>query len=92
MYLNYLGYLLIDHEIDVKKGMLYIKQVLKLEPDSAFYLDSLAWGHYKLGECKKAKKIMQKVLTLEGGDNEEVLEHVDAINKCLKIKKGKNQK
>ena len=82
VYLNYLGYLLIDHDIDVKKGLKYIKQVLKLEPDSAFYLDSEAWAYYKLGQCKKAKSIMDRVVKLEGGSEQEVLDHVEAINKC----------
>jgi predicted Zn-dependent protease len=89
MYLNYLGYLLIDHKINVKKGMKYIKSVLKLEPESAYYLDSLAWGYYRLGECEKAKSIIDRVLQLEGGDNIEVIEHSKKINKCIKIKKGK---
>jgi len=84
LYYNYLGYILIDHEVDVKKGMEYVRRVLKENPESAYYLDSLAWGHYKLGQCKEAKKVMQKVITLEGGDNEEVIEHVKAIDKCLK--------
>lgn len=89
LYMNYLGYLLIDHEIDVKRGMELIKRVLEIEPNSAYYLDSLAWGYYKLGECKKADTIMQRVLKLEGGDNQEVVEHANAIKKCLKNKKGK---
>lgn len=89
MYLNYLGYILIDHTMDVKKGMYYIKEVLKIEPESAYYLDSLAWGHYRLGQCAKAKVIIDKVRTLEGGDNSEVIEHAEAIEKCLKIQKGK---
>jgi len=92
LYYNYLGYILIDHDVDVKKGMEYVRKVLKENPKSAYYLDSLAWGYYKLGQCKEAKKIMDKVVTLEGGDNEEVIEHVNAIDKCLKKnykKKGK---
>jgi hypothetical protein len=84
LYENYLGYILIDHEVDVHKGMDYIKDVLKSKPESAFYLDSLGWGYYKLGECKKAKKIFNKVVTLEGGDDPEVIKHVNAVNACLK--------
>jgi len=92
LYLNYLGYILIDHDLDVKGGMLYIKEVLTLRPDSAFYLDSLAWGYYKQGQCKKAKKLMNRIVTLKGGDDPEVLKHVKQINKCLKTKKGKSKK
>lgn len=87
MYLNYLGYLLIDHDLDVKRGIGYIKKVLEIEPNSAYYLDSLAWGYYKLGECTKAQKLIQKVLKLEGGENAEVLEHAQKIDSCLKTKK-----
>lgn len=84
LYKNYLGYVLIDHEIDVKRGMRYIQEVLKVKPNSGYYLDSLAWGYYKLGECKKAKKLMLKVKTLEGGDDPEVESHLKKINECLK--------
>jgi len=87
LYLNYLGYILIDHEIDVKKGLSYIKEVLKKEPESAYYLDSLAWGYYKLGKCYKAKKIIDKVMKLGVEDEPEVQEHLQKINRC--IKKGK---
>ena len=86
LYENYLGYVLIDHDIDVKKGMKHIQNVLKVQPDSAYYLDSLAWGYYKLKECTKANTIMNRVVKLEGGEDKEVLEHVKAIQNCIKIK------
>jgi len=88
IYLNYLGYILIDHDVDVKQGIKYIKEVLEVEPNSSYYLDSLAWGYYKLGEYEKAKSIMNKVVTLEGGDDEEVLLHIKKIDASLKNKKG----
>lgn len=84
MYLNYLGYLLIDHDIDVKKGIKYVKEALKIEPDSIYYLDSLAWGYYKLGNCKEAANVIKKIENMDGSDNEEVLKHIEAIKKCNK--------
>ena len=90
LYLNYLGYLLIDHSIDIKEGMGYIREALEIEPNSAFYLDSLAWGYYRLGECKEALKIIKRVKKLDGGDDPEVLEHIKAIKKC-KNKKVKER-
>lgn len=92
LYKNYLGYILIDHELDVKQGMKYIRDVLKVKPKSGYYLDSLAWGYYKLGQCKKAKKLMLKVKTLEGGDDPEVELHMQEIDKCLKIQNSKRKK
>jgi len=92
VYLNYLGYILIDHDIDVKKGMKYIRETLKIEPDSAYYLDSLAWGYYKLNNCSKAKKIINKVAKMKGGDNPEVIKHIKIINNCKTKKKSKKKK
>ena len=86
-YKNYLGYILIDHDLDVKKGMHYIREVLQVKPDSGYYLDSLAWGYYKLKKCKKAMRLMQKVRKLEGGDDPEVTKHIQKIEQCLKGKK-----
>ncbi len=90
-YLNYLGYLLIDHEIDVKGGIAYVKKALEQEKESPFYLDSLAWGYYKQGKCTQALKLMQRVRKNLGKDDPEVTAHVKAINKCIKQKKEKKQ-
>lgn len=87
VYLNYLGYLLIDHDIDVQEGMEYVKKALEIEKDSLFYLDSLAWGYYKQGECEKALKLIKKVQKGLGKEDDEVISHVKAITQC--IKKGK---
>lgn len=87
MFLNYLGYLLIDHDIDVKKGMDYIKEALKIEPDSIYYLDSLAWGYYKLGDCKEAAKVIKKVESMDESSNDEVVIHINTIKKCNESKK-----
>ncbi len=83
VYLNYYGYTLIDKDIDVKKGISIIKKALKQEPENSYFLDSLAWGEYKLGECKKAYKTMKKVVKVEGLKEKEIIEHWNAINnKC----------
>lgn len=87
LYLNYLGYLLIDHDIDVPEGLKYVKQALALEPDSPFYIDSLAWGNYKLGNCRKAHSLMQRVIDKLGLEDEEVKVHWQAIQECLKEKR-----
>ncbi len=85
LYLNYYGYLLIDHNMDIKKGIELIKLALEKEPKSIFYLDSLAWGYYKLGRCKEAMEIMKKFI--EDNDEPEVTMHYKKILKCLKEKK-----
>jgi predicted Zn-dependent protease len=84
LYFNYLGYLMIDHSIDIKGGMVYIDKALEIHPNSTYYLDSKAWGYYKLGDCKKAYKLMKKVVKMEGGQEKEVQDHYKIIKKCKK--------
>lgn len=82
LYLNYYGYLLIDHDIDISKGVELVKRALKKEPDSPYYIDSLAWGYYKLGRCQEAYALIAPIV---GTINEpEVKEHYDAINACIR--------
>ena len=81
LYLNYYGYLLIDHDIDIEKGIGLIQEALLKEPNSAYYLDSLAWGLYKLGKCEEAKEVMDRI-----GNNiteKEILEHKRKIEECV---------
>jgi len=84
VYLNYYGYTLIDKEIDVPKGITIIKKALKMEPENTYYLDSLAWGYYRLNECDEAYNIMKKVIDIEGLKEKELIEHWDAISKKCK--------
>jgi len=81
VFYNYYGYLLIDHDIDVKKGLKLVKKALKQKPKSEYYLDSLAWGLYKEGKCKQALKILN---SLEDKDQEEIKEHIKKVKECLK--------
>ena len=89
LYLNYLGYLMIDHDLDVEAGIGYVKKALEVEPDSPYYIDSLAWGYYKQGRCKEAYTLMQKVEEKLGAEDDEVASHLKAIRKCLKGKKNR---
>ena len=82
LYYNYYGYLLIDHDMDVKKGIGLVQEALLKEPNSPFYLDSLAWGFYNLGRCKEAKVIMDKLIKVS--KEEELIEHSIKINRCVK--------
>ncbi len=82
VYQNFLGYILIDHDIDYKKGLKFVREALKINPQSAYYLDSLAWGYYKLRMCQKAKETMQLVVDKIGFEEEEVREHWELIKEC----------
>ncbi|MBZ7955349.1 ATP-dependent nuclease subunit B [Campylobacter molothri] len=86
LYLNYYGYLLIDYNLDVKKGIKFVELALKKDPQNLYYLDSLAWGYYKLGDCSKAWEILQKTFKNKDFSNsKESKAHIKAIKKCLKL-------
>ena len=88
LYFNYYGYLLIDHDIDIKKGVELVEKALAREPNSVYYIDSLAWGYFKLGECVKADEIMQQAMHDEEFiKSQEAQEHIRMIKECLQ--KGK---
>ncbi len=81
-HLNYLGYLMIEHNIQIPEGMAYVKRALAKQPESPYYLDSLAWGHYKLGECAEASRLIHQVKSMIGTEEQEVRDHLKAIEKC----------
>jgi predicted Zn-dependent protease len=87
LFLNYLGYLMIDHNIEVDEGIGYVRRALVLEPESLFYMDSLAWGYFKQKKCSEAYELMKHVIEKLGSEDEEVQSHMNAIKKCLKGKK-----
>jgi tetratricopeptide (TPR) repeat protein len=81
-YFNYYGYTLIDSDIDIQKGIDYIKKALAQQPNNAYYIDSLAWGYYKINQCKKAYKLMKEISSKEIEETIELKEHFEAIKKC----------
>lgn len=84
VYQNYLGYILIDFDIDIKSGIAYVKKALEKSPNNLAYLDSLAWGQYKLKDCKNAYINMKKVVDQAGLSDKEIIEHWEKIKECNK--------
>ncbi len=86
IFLNYLGYLYIDHELNIKRGIALVKEALQADPLSPYYLDSLAWGYYKIGKCKEALKLIKKVYYDLQFKDDEIKLHLEKIKKCVKEK------
>ncbi|WP_428026801.1 hypothetical protein [Arcobacter sp.] len=84
VYQNYLGYLLIDYDVDVKKGLEYVESALEKAPNNIAYIDSKAWAYYKLGNCKEAYKFMKKVVDEVGLSESEIKLHWNKIKECNK--------
>ena len=88
LYLNYYGYTLIDHDLDLERGIALVRRALKQQPDNSYYLDSLAWGLYKLGRCEQAYRVMEKVIADEGLQEPEIKMHWESIRKCMEKDKA----
>jgi hypothetical protein len=46
------------------------------------FLDTLAWGEYKVKNCKEAYKYMKQVVDEVGLDDEEIKLHWEKIKEC----------
>ena len=87
MYYNYYGYILIDNEIDIQKGLSLVKIATSKNSDNIYYLDSLAWGYYKLNQCKEAKDIITKIKNISPSlQEEDIIKHITTINQNCKDK------
>ena len=82
LYWNYYGYLLIDHSLDIKKGMQCVQEALKQEPKNPYFLDSLAWGYYKLNDCKNAQIVIGEIAQEDIQKEKEISEHFKLIQQC----------
>ncbi|RXJ82916.1 hypothetical protein CRU90_11970 [Arcobacter cloacae] len=82
VYQNYLAYILIDFDLDVKKGLLLVSKALEKEPSNVAYIDTLAWGEYKLNNCKSAYYYMKQVVDEIGLEDEEIKLHWEKIKEC----------
>lgn len=80
--LNFLGYLLIDYEFDVKGGIEHVKQALDISPTNPAYLDSLAWGYYKIKDCQNAARTFSLIPKDEVKKEEELMQHKKLIDTC----------
>ena len=84
-YNNFYGYILIDHDINVTRGIQLIQRALVKAPNAPFFIDSLAWGYYKQGECQKAYDTIYPIMIMV--KEPEILEHFEQIKSCKEGKK-----
>ena len=60
--LNYLGYLLAEQNRNLSEALTLVQRALQLQPDNGYYLDSLAWVYYQLGDYQQAHVYIIKAL------------------------------
>ena len=66
--LNYLGYSWVDQGRNLKQAMEYIRKAVKLKPDDGYYVDSLGWAYYRLGNLPAAVENLERAVELKPDD------------------------
>jgi tetratricopeptide (TPR) repeat protein len=66
--LNYLGYSWVDQGRNLKQAMEYIRKAVKLKPDDGYYVDSLGWAYYRLGNLPAAVETLERAVELKPDD------------------------
>lgn len=86
---NYAYYLSLKKK-DLNKAEEMSRKANELEPDNPTYLDTYAWVLYQQKRYEEAKQYMDRVVELmdaqELEESEDVLEHVEMINRKIKKK------
>ncbi|MDQ6986404.1 MAG: tetratricopeptide repeat protein [Mariprofundaceae bacterium] len=67
--LNFLGYLYAEQGIRLDEAEKLIRRALDKRPDNGYYLDSLAWVHYKRTEYAKALLVQRKAVDIVPDDS-----------------------
>ncbi|HUU65797.1 MAG TPA: tetratricopeptide repeat protein [Methyloceanibacter sp.] len=66
--LNYLGYSWVDQGLNLKQAMDYIRKAVKLKPDDGYYVDSLGWAYFRLGNMSDAVEHLERAVELRPDD------------------------
>jgi tetratricopeptide (TPR) repeat protein len=82
--LNFLGYLLADHNLKLAEAEALIRKAVDQEPDNGAYVDSMGWVYFRLGRLPDARRELERAVILTGGDAV-VCEHLGDVYKELQL-------
>lgn len=66
--LNYLGYSMVEQQVNLDEALEMIEQAVAASPDSGYIIDSLGWVLYRLGRYDEAVVHMERAAQLEPVD------------------------
>ena len=85
--MNYLGYMWLELDRHLDKAGELIRKANELQPDSAAYIDSLGWWHYKKGDYPAALSELQRAAALlpePQAEDAEIFEHIGRVHLALR--------
>ncbi|MDR1862637.1 MAG: tetratricopeptide repeat protein [Treponema sp.] len=76
--LNGLGYVLVDTDTDLLRGLRCCKKAVDMKPRNALYLDSLGWAYFKNGELLEARTWLRRALDA-APQHKDIREHYKTV-------------
>jgi tetratricopeptide (TPR) repeat protein len=76
--LNGLGFILVDTDTDLLRGLRCCKKAVDLKPQNPAYLDSLGWAYFKNGELLEARTWLRRAMEA-APDKREIKEHFRTV-------------
>jgi len=76
--LNGLGFILVETDTDLIRGLRCCKKAVDLKPNNPAYLDSLGWAYFKNGELLEARTWLRRALDA-GPQMKEIKEHFKIV-------------
>lgn len=66
--LNYLGYTWVDKGLHLDRALKMIQKAVDLRPNDGYFVDSLGWVYYRLGDMDKAVSELERAVELRPED------------------------
>jgi len=76
--LNGLGFILVDNDMDLLRGLRCCKKAVDLKPLNPAYLDSLGWAYFKNGEVLEARTWLRRAMEA-APEKKEIKEHFKTV-------------
>jgi tetratricopeptide (TPR) repeat protein len=76
--LNGLGYVLVETDTDLLRGLRCCRKAVDIKPQNALYLDSLGWAYFKNGELLEARTWLRRALDA-APQQKDIREHYKAV-------------
>jgi Flp pilus assembly protein TadD len=68
--MNGLGFILVDTDRDLPRGLRLIRKAVDRKPQNPAYLDSLGWAYFKSGELIEARIWLRRALEIAPKERE----------------------
>lgn len=74
--MNTLGYLLAEADTKLEEAEDLLEKALSADPNNGFYLDSLGWIYYRMGDAEKAIDLIQRAIVRMERDDAILRDHL----------------